>query len=233
MRKALLLVAAVLAVPSTALAADPTAADWLAQARSEAAAGKYVAAHRHFGYYLAITDVDHDAVNAERTAAETHFASLVIQISGADAPAVTLDGAWISARTRSTNTVDPGHHVVRVEALGFPSVEEHIDVADGASGLVHVRMTRAPIVAEPVVFETEQPKREKRGGTQRTLGWTAIGLGAAVFAGGAITALANDGHLGSPDHIPQTTAVAGGILAATGLILLLTTPKDATTVGSR
>jgi hypothetical protein len=97
---------------------------------------------------------------------------------------------------------------------------------------------------------SDAPTSASSGSTQRTLGWVSVGVGAAGLAAGAITGAIVLGRQSSLDKKPgcedhtcpnelssdvssyntlrtvSTTAfIAGGVLSALGVVLVLSTPK--------
>lgn len=115
----------------------------------------------------------------------------------------------------------------------------------------------APIAPAGSALSSSSPPpdaAEGRGGGQRTLGWIATGLGVAGIGVGAVTGLMavgknnesksecpDDGPCGSQAAVDANAAartlgtistvgfVAGGVLFTSGLLLVLTAPKDRVT----
>ena len=193
----------------------------------------------------------------ELAALKPRIPSLVIRLSEADAAqlSLTLDGqplatSWLG-RPR---LVDPGEHHV-VAQRGADEAEGAATVAEGESKDVALAFRSAPLAAPvtppaastisfgepPHADDSRQPSH-----TKRTLGWVALGAGAAglvvggvtgVIAAGKKTDLKNSGvcdgdrcptsqtdtvnSLNSMRTISTVGFIAGGVLAGTGIVLLL------------
>ena len=96
---------------------------------------------------------------------------------------------------------DPGQYTIRVQAADAPQpVEQGIALAAGDNKKVSLEITRVPKEAakDPnaggVVVDPGYPHGDDRGGSgTRTLGWIAIGVGAASLIGSAVTFLLYNG----------------------------------------
>ena len=171
---------------------------------------------------------------------------LIIRVVGADAADVTLsiDGrAASSGIIGKSRLINPGAH--RVEAqLATMRKSAAVEVAVGQE---------AAVVLDFSPPDKPALRQEKSGSssTQRTLGWVGIGAGGVGIALGSVmgglalskhasiedSGACNDGHC-PPDQRPEIDRlnsfrlvstvgfIAGGALAATGVVLLLTAPSN-------
>lgn len=132
------------------------------------------------GRYGAIRDEQRREVETLRASVRGDFASITVAAcddSGAlESPLTTfLDGqrqADLSACTLEELSVDPGEHVLRIEAPGFEPVEASFAVP--AAGRHEVR---AVLVALPATIPA---------GDDTAL-WVALAVGGALLIGGAVT----------------------------------------------
>lgn len=186
-------------------------------------------------------------------AMEPRIPSVVINVKGSSAPKVTLDGLPVPVAALGVNRpVDPGKHTVHAEAEGFAPTEAPFTVAEGKSATVTVELK--PAAAAPKVAPPPPPKKideppppAKVSNTQKILGFAGLGVGGGALVMGAVTgavalkkhgdlaALCPDGHCTGQDaalssyHTMGTLStvgfIAGGALAVTGLVLVVTSPK--------
>jgi hypothetical protein len=170
-----------------------------------------------------------------------------VETATPDAATCTLDGAQLAAETLGEATpVNPGTRRVTCAVSGKQQ-KKVLTLAEGAQETIV--LTFAPEASGPVDARSGAASPEDQGAgqgnTQRILGWTAIGVGTAGLAvGGVLAILAADKMSGlnctdtvcnEPQdeldaynglRVPSTVSlVAGGVLAATGITLLLTAPK--------
>jgi hypothetical protein len=188
-------------------------------------------------------------------AMEPRIPSVVITVKGHAAPKVTVDGVPVPAAALGVNRpVDPGKHVVRAEAEGFAPTEVPFSVAEGKTAAVNVELkpaAAAPKAAPPPPPprpEVPAPQPAAKGGsTQKILGWSSLGIGGGALLMGAVTggvalkkhgdlaAVCQGGHCTGQDaaissyHTMGTLStvgfIAGGALAVTGVVLVVTSPK--------
>jgi hypothetical protein len=205
--------------------------------------------------------------------------SVVINVKGTDASRVSLDGVDVpSAALGVKRPVDPGKHSIKATAAGFAPGEATVSLLEGKSESVTIELkpgqdtSAPPVVAAlpagvtPSVKPTEPtpvlgnaapvspaPDHvEAKRSTQKTLGFVALGVGAAGLIVGGITgglALGKHGDIvkSCPEgHCPPDQKaslqpaidsyngmgtistigfIAGGALAATGVVLMLTAPR--------
>lgn len=178
----------------------------------------------------------------------------------ADAPAsaiVSWDGATVPAsEIGAKRRVDPGKHVASVQVPGYPARSYDLQIAEGEDRVVQL----SPAASAVTTTDVADVSASKSGGASpwRTIGWAAIGVGAASLAVGTFFGIeavskksdANcpDNHCaggGDPDALRTAVKdgnlstlffVAGGVLAAGGVALVVLTPKGepaaTTTTGS-
>ena len=194
----------------------------------------------------------HDAA-AERTELLARLPFLQLQLEGAPAreSTLTVDDAVIDpALVGTAQPIDPGsHHVVAKH--GAQVVERTVELKEGERHREILQFAPDPALQASAV--TEPPKVDTVSGTRRgiqpTLGWIGIGVGAAGLALGAtagiiaevkLSNLRNDGcrdkwcptsYSGRVDSynrlrtISTVGFVAGAVVEAAGITLLLTSPR--------
>lgn len=172
---------------------------------------------------------------------------LTVRVLGADAAEVTLsvDGQTASSGIiGKPRLVNPGAH--RVEAqLGTTQKSATVEAALGQEASVVLDFSPPGNPTKPGKSSGTAPS------AQRTLGWVAIGAGGVGVALGGVmgglalskhssiddSGLCNNGHcppeqqseidrLNSFRLVSTVGFIAGGALAATGVVLLLTTPTN-------
>ncbi len=203
--------------------------------------------------------------------------SVVINVKGTDAPRVTLDGIDVpSAALGVKRPVDAGKHIIKATATGFAPGEATVILLEGKSESITIDLkpgqdTSAVAVVPPGTpppatppDSTTQPLAtpmpagptpdhvDAKGSTRKTLGFAALGVGAAgLIVGGITGGLALGKHSAilksCPEgHCPPAQKaslqpeidsyatmgtvstigfIAGGALAATGVVLMLTAPR--------
>lgn len=103
---------------------------------------------------------------------------------------VTLDGAPIPVSTTARPIeLDPGDHVVVATAPGSAQYEQTVTLADGGGEVEHT------IALTPEEPAPETPAPEAAPGAGSTLGWVAVGGGAALFVTGAALLIAREGAI--------------------------------------
>jgi len=172
---------------------------------------------------------------------------LVVQLDGAAIPDASLGSAL---------PTDPGAHSVVLKAPGYKVLTLNAEVPVGPAMVsldvpALEREPERPKQAAPAAALSPTPVA-KPGTTQRTLGYTLGGLGVLSFAGAGILAYrANELDNESRDHCLSTepnacsaegarlrdqartfgnaataVTIAGGVLTATGFVLLITAPRS-------
>jgi hypothetical protein len=210
----------------------------------------------------------HKDARAELDALEPRLPAVIIQLKGAPAATITVDGTQVPSAALGVNRpVDPGPHVIRAEAPGFATLEINVSLAERKIETVVLELKpskEGPKVEGPPVVKppatpikppvtptppVTPPATASKGSLRRTIGFASLGVGAAGLVVGAATgglALSKHGSLAKtcPDghcrgRVPQadidgyhtvatvSTAgfIAGGVLAATGVVLVITAPK--------
>jgi hypothetical protein len=186
---------------------------------------------------------------AEIGAVESKIAWVTIVVTGADKPVVKVDGDEVPvAALGAKRAVDPGDHTVSATAEGFSTDEKRFSSESGASADVALTLTALPS-SKPVSAPAASSGDSGAGDTQRLVGFIGIGVGAAGLVVGAITGgLAVGKHSSLTDACPNGQCpaseqgdldsyhtlglvstigfIAGGVLAAAGLVVVLTAPSD-------
>jgi serine/threonine-protein kinase len=168
---------------------------------------------------------------------------------------VTLDGATIPETSLgSALPVDPGPHTVVVKAPGYRArtVNGEVPVGPVTVSLEVAALEREPERPKSAPAAALAPVRPAPPGTtQRTLGWALGGLGIASLAGAGVLAyrahdldgesrahcLADDPNLCNSEgtslreqartfgNVATAATIAGTVLTATGVVLLITAPS--------
>lgn len=191
---------------------------------------------------------------SERQALLPRIPTLSIALSGApaDATAVTIDGeAWPSALWGEPRPTNPGKHQLRAQH-GDRVVTLEVDLAEGTKRSETLAFA-APqaAVSAPIVSPPPAHTEKKASSTQRTLGYVGVGVGGAALVAGVVTGIlvasrhsdleasCNAQHQCDPARqsdidgynslrpVSTVSFVAGGVLAAAGITLLLTAPRSA------
>lgn len=184
--------------------------------------------------------------------------TLTIQVKGASSPAVTIDGAAVpSAALGAKRPVDPGKRVVRATADGMAPAEASVTLAEGANESVTIELTAlsGPAAAQPGAPSDDKPRAPaaaagtaSSSSNQKLLGAITLGLGAAgLIVGGVTGALAASKHstlVAAPIRsqadvdsyksmglVSTIGFIGGGVLAAAGVVVILTAPKRAPATG--
>lgn len=180
----------------------------------------------------------------DETTARTHLAALDakighLEVRGPTPARVTMDEHELGALPADVR-VTPGDHSFALETAAGTTVHRVVTVGPGATERVDLTPTE----------EAPPPPPPSAGGPmQRTLGWIGVGAGAgALVAGvvvGAVGLSARDdfvsgGNVSTSLHDEAVTMrtwanvllVSGGVLAATGVVLIFTAPRaNAVAVG--
>ena len=207
---------------------------------------------------------------AELAALEPRIPFLVVLLEGASLGEVTIDldgSPFAAAMVGEPRPVRPGSHKVTGKR-GDQRDEKTIVMAEGEKREVRLHFTpvpaapgagqgATPAAAPPAAVVSDSAPRSST--VVRTLGWTALGVGVAGIAVGAVTGIMamNDrsslsdrgcdlstnqcppGFEGDIDAYNDKLTVAsigfigGGALAAAGAIMLLTSPKSPSAVSLR
>jgi hypothetical protein len=181
---------------------------------------------------------------------------VTLQIEGGGLPddQVTLDGTPLALELIGENRpVNPGRH--RLEARrGDALAEAEVSVAEGEKKTVVLRFEGAAAIPPSSSRATAAPATRaapKPGSTRRTLGFVALAAGGVGLGVGAVTGFLAMGKHGEIEDNPRCVSdrcatseqglvdsysslrsfstvgfVAGGVLAATGVVLILTSKSS-------
>jgi hypothetical protein len=152
--------------------------------------------------------------------------------------------AALQARLGAKRAVDPGKHVIRAAAPGFRAKEASVTVAERAVQLVPLALDE-PGPAEAI---PEAPSAPPAGSVRRPLGIAGLAAGGVGLAVGSVLgglAIAKHGEI-APNcqdgvcpssykasiatyyqysRVSAASFIAGGALAVTGLVLVVTAPR--------
>ncbi|HSO36001.1 MAG TPA: hypothetical protein VLT33_25915 [Labilithrix sp.] len=180
---------------------------------------------------------------------------LTIKVSGAarvEGLVITRDGTPVASSDLGLDLMlDPGPHEIVARAPGREPWSTKIVAQRGRSYVVEVPATGTKQTAPPPPARAEpRPASEPPGSWQRPAGYAATGVGGALVvfgavAGGVALSAGKDARSRCPSYPTACTAegtaanerafgwatastatfIAGGILAAAGVVLLLTAPR--------
>jgi hypothetical protein len=218
----------------------------LGLARAQVGLGRWVSAQETYGRIVregaapgapaAFVRAVDDA-RKELDALAPRVPSLVIELKGAPAATVLIDGAPIPAAALGIKRpVDPGQHVVRATADGFAPFEATVTSEEGRGNSLTLELK--PVAGAPALVAPAPgpPSPRKIGGI------VALGAGGALITAGAILLVLDVTYtvpLGECGPVPGATKPPYGILSAVGLaaggagmvtgaVLLATMPKAST-----
>ncbi|WP_437480529.1 tetratricopeptide repeat protein [Sorangium sp. So ce1014] len=161
--------------------------------------------------------------------------------------ALALDGKPLRAAPGQVLELDPGAYEVAASAPGFRAAVARFSV--GAGGSVEVPLALAPAPAPAATVQASAAREglppladPSEGSSSRTLPFVVMGVGGALFAGGAVLGLAGWKQAGDARSSTGSDAssarakgivgdVLGGVGVATvgiGLYLLLNEPAPST-----
>lgn len=189
-----------------------------------------------------------ELARAEVVGLDAKIAWVTVEVRGPTEPKVTLDGSDVPRASLGVRrAVNPGQHEVRVVAEGYADGSESFEIEAG--GEKSIVLTLEPgesseVPARPL------PDGEGSGGmsTLTLVGAVSVGVGGAALIVGAVTgglALGKHGDLTDACPSGQCPAteqdnldsyrtlgtvstigfIAGGVLAATGVTLLILAPS--------
>ena len=190
---------------------------------------------------------------------EKRTPQITLQLAS-DAPSsavVTWDGEALPASALGAKRrVDPGAHVAVVQVPGYPPRRYDLQLSEGDDRTMQLAPAAATVETSGGGVDTTKTTSAT---PWRTIGWAAIGVGAASVAVGTffgIEAISKKGDANCPDNrcagggdpdalrtavkdgnLSTIFFVAGGVLAAGGVAILVLTPKGeptptATTTGT-
>jgi hypothetical protein len=129
--------------------------------------------------------------------------------------------------------LDPGEHRVRAELASMKPFEKEFTLAEKQS--LELRLDFEPVAKPPPPKPPPPPPPPPPSGTQKTIGYLALGVGGAALVGGGVHATF-DRVLGDKDKNADLVTIAvggGGLLGVgVGIVLLATAPSAAPKAGS-
>ena len=185
---------------------------------------------------------------------------VTIEVKGPANARVSIDDSAVpSAAVGVRRAVNPGAHVIKAEADGFLPAQQSISVAEGEAAPVTLTLEPDPNAGvsapaaqgaadpsgTPVKIEPPPDAPRASGMPTRTLGFVALGVGAAGLVVGGVTGMMAFGKRGDLDDacpggqcppeqkdtldsyrtlgtVSTIGFIVGGVGAATGVTLLLT-----------
>jgi hypothetical protein len=227
----------------------------LGLARAEVGGGRWIAALEHYhriahetlapGSPAVFGKAQQDA-RKELDALEPRVPAVIIQVTGPGAAGarVTLDGAPVPAAALGINwPADPGTHTLRGETDRYAPVNVTVTLAERKVETVTLRIDQLEASAGP----TPVPSPSPRGSPLQAIGFAGIGVGGAALIMGAVTGgvalgkannlsrICPGGHCNDQQsaidsyyltgNLSTAGFVAGGLLAATGVVLVIVAPK--------
>jgi hypothetical protein len=196
----------------------------LGLARAQAAQGKFVEAWENYhrvvlenvtsspGFAKALADA-----TSEIGAIEGRRSRVTVNVTGADAPKVTIDDVPVRVEALGVvRFINPGTHLVKAVADGYLPATQSLTIAEGGTQTVSLALQKdpnatagaaplnapPPVAVVPLSGGVEQPTGSSGSSVNRTLGFVALGVGGVGLIEGIITgvlaigkhsALENDG----------------------------------------
>ena len=173
---------------------------------------------------------------------DAKIAWVTINVAGPDEPNVTLDGTAVSIASLGVKrAVNPGDHTIEASAEGFENGSESFSITSGETKDVTLTL-------EPGELPPPPPPGGEESSVLPIVGWTLVGVGGASLILGAVMgglAIGKHGDLsdicrddGSCPESEQDNLdtfrtfgtvstigfIAGGVLAAGGVVILLVAP---------
>jgi PEGA domain len=184
----------------------------------------------------------------ELAALEPRVPAVILHVEGAAEARVSIDGTPVPVAAIGVNRpVDPGKRTLHAEADGYAPVEVTVTLAERQVETVTLRLEVAP-AASTVPAPPPPPPPPPGRSPLKAVGLAGIGVGGAGLILGAIAggmALGKHGELQKicpsghcTDQQSAITSydlvgglatagfVAGGILAATGVVLVIVAPRE-------
>jgi len=196
-----------------------------------------------------------DDAKREVVGLDEKIAWVTVDVTGSDEPEVKIDDVEVPVAALGVKrAVNPGDHTVTASAAGFATATATFNVESSGEETVSLVLEPDPDAAPSTVGEgtTDSGGPDtvaSSGSGLRTAGFVALGVGAAgLIVGGVTGGLAVGKHGELEDSCPggqcpadqQDTLdsyetlgmvstigfIAGGVLAASGLVLVLVAPSD-------
>ena len=182
---------------------------------------------------------------------------IAVVLGQAERPVVTLDGKPVpTALLGEEQPVNPGTHQINV-TLGTKQVSRQVTLAEAEKKHESITLdepaSQASSATPPPGATPERDEGAKHSGMQRTLGFVALAAGGAGLIVGGVSgglalgkhsALQDGGQCAGDQCLPGARTdvssldtlravstigfIAGGVLASTGVVLLLTTKPEST-----
>lgn len=161
--------------------------------------------------------------------------SIAIEPRPIDGLSLTIDGQPVPPASDTPREVDAGAHDVLARAPGFRPGTAHFVVAEGAGATVTITLatTTAPVGSKALVRPLDidspapiapPPAAAPAPAPGRTLPFALLGVGGALFVGGATLGLVGVGQAssaptrdGSAARAAQAKGIAGDLLAGAGI----------------
>lgn len=140
----------------------------------------------------------HDAQTKARELvqkAQPKIAKLTIEVAPPELEGLEVkvdDRAISAALVGAPRPTDPGTHVVTISAPGYKAASQEIKLEEGGKETITFTLERDPNAATGAVATTETAPADEAqsadsgGGIAPWIGWTTIGVGAALMAGGGV-----------------------------------------------
>jgi hypothetical protein len=182
--------------------------------------------------------------------AKIGYVTITVQGPASDAAKVTIDGEEVPAAALGVKRpVDPGQHVITADATGWKPGETTVTITAQQNTPAEIVLVADPNETEDTVGPGPGGGDDGTGDTLRLVGFIALGVGAAGLIVGGVTgglAIGKHGDLsdacGENGQCPadqQGTLddyntfgtvstigfIAGGVVAAAGLVLVLVAPS--------
>jgi hypothetical protein len=182
----------------------------LGLARAQAAQGKFVEAWENYhrvvlenvtstpGFAKALADA-----TSEIGAIEGRRSRVTVNVTGADAPKVTIDDVPVRVEALGVvRFIDPGTHLVKAVADGYLPATQSMTIAEGGAQTVSLALqkdpnattgaaplnTPPPVAVAPLPGGVEQPTGSSGSSSVgKTLGFVALGVGGVGLIEGIIT----------------------------------------------
>jgi hypothetical protein len=195
---------------------------------------------------------------AEIVAIPPRLPWVTITVTGPSDPTVTIDGVTISSASLGVKRpADPGQHEIRASAKGYYTAKKSVVLKEGESVNIAFDLEDAPVDTPPEPEEigpVQQPDTQAEPTWRKPAIISAFAVGGAGLALGGVTGmLAIRKHSKLSATCPDGTCfreqqddldqyhtfgklstigfIAGGVGAATGVVLLLVKPPSASASG--
>jgi hypothetical protein len=203
-----------------------------------------------------------DDANKEVGAISPRIPWVTISVLGPSNPEVVVDSTPVpQASLGVKRAINPGTHKIKVSAEGYHPQEKVVALTEGQSLAVNIELEQAPQEAPaPATKVATTPAIDTSvssgGEWRKTVAYVALGVGgASLIVGGVAGGLAITKHSQLSDECPNDTCgstqsanvdtyrrlgtiadvgfIVGGVGIATGIILLVTQPKETSAAGTK